>query len=248
MGANMMRAKRAVHVHLSAFLSTSALILAACGASQSEEPTQSAAPEATPAAAAPAAGAPEAAPAPAPAAQAETAGTPAPDFTLPDLDGNQVSLASFRGKTVVLEWFNPGCPFVRYSHGEGPLKDLAKKHAAGGIVWLAINSGSEGKQGAGADVNRKAREEWGMEHPILIDASGKTGKAYDAKTTPHMYVIDPKGQLVYRGALDNAPLGKVPSEGLVNYVDKALAAVAAGKPVEVAETKSYGCSVKYASE
>jgi peroxiredoxin len=248
MGANMMRAKqRAVHVYHSAFLSLAALVLAACGASQSEEPTQSAGPEATPAAAAPAA-APQASPAPAPAAQAETAGTPAPDFTLPDLDGNQVSLASFRGKTVVLEWFNPGCPFVRYSHGEGPLKDLAKKHTAGGIVWLAINSGSDGKQGAGAEVNRKAREEWGMEHPILIDASGKTGKAYDAKTTPHMYVIDPKGQLVYRGALDNAPLGKVPSEGLVNYVDKALAAVAAGKPVEVAETKSYGCSVKYASE
>jgi peroxiredoxin len=247
MGANMMRAKRAVHVHFSVFLSLAAPALAACGASQSEEPTQASGQEATPTAPTAAASAPEAA-APAPAAPAETAGTPAPDFTLPDLDGNQVSLSSFRGKTVVLEWFNPGCPFVRYSHGEGPLKDLAKKHTASGIVWLAINSGADGKQGAGADVNRKAREEWAMEHPVLIDADGKIGKAYDAKTTPHMYVIDPKGQLVYRGALDNAPLGKVPSEGLVNYVDKALAAVAAGKPVEVAETKSYGCTVKYASE
>jgi peroxiredoxin len=217
----------------------------ACGASQSEEqPATSETSAAVPA--------PEAAPAAAPAAAASaepaTAGTPAPDFTLPDLDGKPVSLASFRGKTVVLEWFNPGCPFVRYSHGEGPLKDLARKHTANGVVWLAINSGSAGKQGAGAEVNKKASQEWSMAHPVLIDETGATGKAYDAKTTPHMYVIDPKGQLVYRGALDNAPLGKVPSEGLVNYVDKALAAVAAGKPVEVAETKSYGCSVKYASE
>jgi hypothetical protein len=147
-----------------------------------------------------------------------------------------------------LEWFNPGCPFVRYSHGEGPLKDMARKQAANGVVWLAINSGAAGKQGAGDDVNRQARQEWSMEYPILIDADGKVGKAYEAKATPHMYVIDPNGSLVYRGALDNAPLGKVPSEGQVNYVQNALASVAAGKPVEVAETKAYGCSVKYAAE
>jgi peroxiredoxin len=217
----------------------------ACGASQSEE--QPATGERSASVPATAQTAPAASPE-TPGAEQAAAGTPAPDFSLPDLDGKPVSLASFRGKTVVLEWFNPGCPFVRYSHAEGPLKDLAKKHTAGGVVWLAINSGAEGKQGAGAEVNKKAGQEWAMEHPILIDASGQTGKAYDAKTSPHMFVIDPKGQLVYQGALDNAPLGKVPSEGLVNYVDKALAAVAAGTPVEVAETKPYGCSVKYASE
>jgi hypothetical protein len=146
---------------------------------------------------------------------------------------------------VVLEWFNPGCPFVRYSHGEGPLKDLAKKHTANGIVWLAINSGAAGKQGAGVEINKQARQDWAMEYPVLIDANGQVGKSYEAKTTPHMYVINPAGQIVYKGALDNAPLGKVPSEGQVNYVDNALAALAAGKPVDVAETKSYGCSVKY---
>lgn len=228
-------------VHLSLLLA-----LAACGGSQSDEPAASSPGEsaaAVPAAQTPAAEAP--APAEPTAAASPSSGPEAPDFTLPDLDGKQVKLSSFRGKTVVLEWFNPGCPFVRYSHGEGPLKDLAKKHSASGIVWLAINSGAAGKQGAGADVNRQARQEWAMEHPILIDSNGQVGKSYDAKTTPHMYVINPAGQIVYKGALDNAPLGKVPAEGQVNYVDNALASLAAGKPIEVAETKAYGCSVKY---
>jgi peroxiredoxin len=240
-----MRRANAMHVPTLSLTLAALAFAPACGASQSEE--QPATGETSASVPAPET-VPAAAPAATPSAEPATAGTPAPDFTLPDLDGKPVSLASFRGKTVVLEWFNPGCPFVRYSHGEGPLKDLAKKHTASGVVWLAINSGSPGKQGAGAEVNKKASQEWSMAHPVLIDETGATGKAYDAKTTPHMYVIDPKGQLVYRGALDNAPLGKVPAEGLVNYVDKALAAVAAGKPVEVAETKSYGCSVKYASE
>ncbi len=233
---------------LPSLLLSSFALGAACGASQSEEsgaapaagetvasvpaPAETAAPTALP-------------PASAPAAAAAPAQNPAPDFTLPDLDGKQVSLSSFHGKTVVLEWFNPGCPFVRYSHGEGPLKDLARKHMADGVVWLAINSGSPGKEGAGAAVSRKAGQEWAMNYPILIDEKGTVGKAYGAKTTPHMYVIDPSGSLVYRGALDNAPLGKVPAEGQINYVDRALAAVAAGKPVEIAETKSYGCTVKY---
>jgi peroxiredoxin len=212
----------------------------ACGGSQNDE-TAAAAPGES-AAAVPVSAQSEGATAPAP-----QSGTPAPDFTLTDLDGKQVQLASLRGKTVVLEWFNPGCPFVRYSHGEGPLKELARKHTANGVVWLAINSGAPGQQGAGADVNKTARQEWAMEHPILIDESGQVGKAYDAKTTPHMYVIDPDGQIVYRGALDNAPLGKAPADGQVNYVENALASLAAGKAVDVPETKAYGCSVKYAS-
>ena len=212
----------------------------ACGGSQNDE-TAAASPSES-AAAVPASAQSEGATTPAP-----QSGTPAPDFTLTDLDGKQVQLASLRGKTVVLEWFNPGCPFVRYSHGEGPLKELAKKHTAGGVVWLAINSGAPGQEGAGADVNKTARQEWAMEYPILVDESGQVGKAYDAKTTPHMYVIDPNGQIVYRGALDNAPLGKAPADGQVNYVENALASLASGKPVEVPETKAYGCSVKYAS-
>lgn len=223
-------------------------LAAACGGSQ-DEPAAATTGESTaavPAAATPAASS-EAQPAAA-AGATEAVKNPAPDFTLSDLNGKQVSLSSLRGKTVVLEWFNPGCPFVRYAHGEGPLKDLAKKHTANGIVWLAVNSGADGKQGAGVDVNRQASKEWSMDHPVLIDGTGQVGKSYGAKTTPHMYVIDPNGSLIYKGALDNAPLGKVPSEGLVNYVDGALAALSSGKPVEVAETKPYGCSVKYASE
>jgi peroxiredoxin len=170
---------------------------------------------------------------------------PAPDFTLKDLDGNAFTLSAMRGKTVVLEWFNPGCPFVKYAHGEGPLKGAAAKKMSEGITWLNINSGAPGLQGHGVETNRKARQTWEIAAPILIDESGKTGQAYGAKTTPHMFVIDVHGSIVYKGALDNAPLGRAPAEGYVNYVDAALADLAANRPVAIAETPSYGCSVKY---
>ncbi|PRP89995.1 putative peroxiredoxin bcp [Enhygromyxa salina] len=136
-------------------------------------------------------------------------GQPAPAFTLPDLDGAQVSLADFAGKTVVLEWFNPDCPFVRYAHGEGPLATLGNEQTKAGVVWLAINSGAPGKQGAGVERNKQAKAEWKIEHPILIDEDGAVGHSYGAKTTPHMFVINPAGELVYAGGLDNAPLGRV---------------------------------------
>ncbi len=171
---------------------------------------------------------------------------PAPEFSLKDLDGTEWTLSAQRGKTVVLEWFNPGCPFVKYAHGEGPLKDMAKKEMERGVVWWSINSGAPGKQGHGVETNLKARKEWAMAGPILLDESGGVGQLYQAKTTPNMVVIDTAGSIVYRGALDNAPLGKAPGEGYVNYVEAALAALAAGEPIEVAETQSYGCSVKYA--
>ncbi|MEJ7733828.1 MAG: redoxin family protein [Polyangiaceae bacterium] len=173
-------------------------------------------------------------------------GKPAPAFRLTSLDGEQVDLASYKGKTVVLEWFNPGCPFVKRNHGEGPLKDMAAKQAERGVVWLAINSGSAGKQGHGADVNKGARDAWAMKHPVLLDESGAVGKAYGAQHTPEMYIVDPAGVLVYHGAIDNAPDGD-PSEGdtVINYVDAALQDVAAGRPVAKAETTAYGCSVKY---
>jgi peroxiredoxin len=183
-------------------------------------------------------------------ATAETAalGKPAPDFTAPDLDGKSVSLKDFRGKTVVLEWFNPGCPFVKKSHTVGSLVDTASRHAKNGVVWIAINSGAPGKQGHGKETNVEARSSWKMEHPVLLDENGSIGRAYGAERTPHMYVIDPKGVLVYRGAIDNSPDGEKqsPQGGtLVNHVDAALADLAAGRPVAVAETKAYGCSVKY---
>lgn len=171
----------------------------------------------------------------------------APDFTLKDLDGKEHSLADLRGKVVVLEWFNPGCPFVKYAHGEGPLAELPARLMSDGVVWLAINSGAAGKQGHGADTNRKAAADWKMDYPVLIDEAGTVGKAYGAKTTPHMYIIDANGNLVYQGGLDNAPLGEEPEGGRIDYVTSAIEAVQAGKTPDPAETKPYGCSVKYGS-
>ena len=173
-------------------------------------------------------------------------GQPAPDFSLPALDGTTHTLAQYRGKTVVLEWFNPGCPYVQHAHGAGGALDgLAARKAADGIVWLAINSGVAGKQGHGADVNKQAAADWKMTHPVLLDETSTAGRAYGAMTTPHMYVIDPQGLLVYRGALDNQPLGQGGGQAAVNYVENALADLEAGRPVALAETKPYGCSVKY---
>lgn len=173
-------------------------------------------------------------------------GKPAPVFELTSIDGDKVDLAKYKGKTVVIEWFNPGCPFVKRNHGEGPLKDMAAKMAERGVVWLAVNSGAPGKQGNGIDVNKAARDAWALKHPILLDETGVVGKAYGAEHTPQMYVVDPNGVLVYRGAIDNAPDGD-PMDGdkVVNYVDAALQDVAAARPVAKAETQAYGCSVKY---
>lgn len=174
-------------------------------------------------------------------------GKPAPGFELKDVNGKTVKLSDYRGKTVVLEWFNPGCPFVKYAHGEGPLKDVSKLPGAGraDVVWLAINSGKAGAQGTGVETNKQAAADWKMNYPVLIDESGTVGRAYGAKTTPHMYVIDPGGKLVYRGALDNAPLGRAKDGATVSYVQAALDDLAAGRAVRTAETQSYGCSVKY---
>jgi peroxiredoxin len=175
-------------------------------------------------------------------------GKPAPDFTLKDLDGKETKLSAYKGKVVVLEWFNPGCPFVKKSHTKGSLVSTAKKHAKNGVVWLAVNSGAAGKQGAGAEANREGAKTFNMDHPILLDDSGAVGKLYGATNTPHMFVVNAEGTLVYKGAIDNSPdgEGESPTGGkLVSYVDEAITAVNAGKPVATAETKAYGCGVKY---
>jgi peroxiredoxin len=177
-------------------------------------------------------------------------GAPAPDFTLKDLDGKPVHLADFKGKVVVLEWFNPNCPFVRASHTKGSLVGLAKRHTAEGVIWLAINSSAPGKQGNGVEASRAGQKAFGLEHPILLDESGEVGHAYGATNTPNLFVIGKDGKLAYRGAIDNSPDGEgdSPTGGtLVNYVDQALSDLAAGRPVKTAETKPYGCSVKYGS-
>ena len=174
-------------------------------------------------------------------------GSPAPSFTLKDTDGKTVNLSDYKGKTVVLEWFNPNCPFVVGAHGkDGALHDMGAKVVADGVVWLAINSSAAGKEGSGLELNKKTREEWKIGYPVLLDESGDVGRAYGAKSTPHMFVIDQKGVLVYRGALDNAPMGRLDGDKKINYVEAALADLKAGKPIATKETKSYGCSVKYA--
>ncbi|HYQ17980.1 MAG TPA: redoxin domain-containing protein [Polyangiaceae bacterium] len=177
-------------------------------------------------------------------------GAAAPDFELPDLDGKLVKLSSFRGSTVVLEWFNPGCPFVKASHTKGSLVDTASRQLKNGVVWLAVNSGAPGKQGNGVEANRAGKAAFKLEHPILLDETGRVGHAYGAAHTPHLFIIDPQGVLVYRGAIDNSPdaEGESPTGGkLINYVDATLGDLKAGRPVSVAETEAYGCSVKYAN-
>ncbi len=176
-------------------------------------------------------------------------GEPAPDFVLTDLDGAKVRLSTFKGKVVVLEWFNPGCPFVNAAHTKGSLRDLRKRHAE--VVWFAVNSAAKGKQGSSVEANRAGAKKFGMDYPILLDEDGIVGQRYGATNTPHMYVIDKDGVLAYRGAIDNSPDGEgesAPEGHLVNYVDVALNELAAGRHVTTAETKAYGCSVKYATK
>ncbi|MGH7855870.1 MAG: redoxin domain-containing protein, partial [Candidatus Binatia bacterium] len=168
-------------------------------------------------------------------------GQPAPDFKLSDLDGREVSLASLRGKTVVLEWINPNCPVSRRHAEAKTMTSTAAKHAE--VVWLAINSTnrSHGDFVAAAD-HKKYNADHGIAYPVLDDSSGEVGRAYGAATTPHMYVIDGAGKLAYVGAIDDSPRG---GNASVNYVDSALGALASGKTPQPASTKAYGCSVKY---
>lgn len=184
------------------------------------------------------------------AAAAAEVGKPAPDFTLNDLDGKPVTLSSFKGKTVVLEWFNPECPFVKASHNKGSLKTYAETATGKGVVWLAVNSGAPGKQGASVEKNREGVATFNLKHPVLLDPTGEVGHKYGATNTPHMFVIAPDGTLAYAGAIDNSPDGEGESpEGgkLINYVDETLKALGESKPVGVPKTQAYGCSVKYGS-
>jgi peroxiredoxin len=174
-------------------------------------------------------------------------GKTAPDFSLTDTEGKTVQLSSLRGKTVVLEWFNPGCPYVKYAHSKGPMPELTKTWTDKGVVWLAINSGAPGKQGHGLETNAEARKEWNMNYPVLLDESGTVGRMYGAKTTPHMYVIDAEGTLVYAGGLDNAPMGNASGKA-ADYVADCLQELAAGSAITTTTAKPYGCSVKYAAK
>lgn len=172
----------------------------------------------------------------------------APDFTLPGHDGKTYKLSQFKDKTVVLEWFNKDCPYVRKFYDAKAMQAQQKEVTGKGIVWLSIVSSAPGKEGAlDAAAATKLATDWGMgATAILFDNDGKVGQMYGAKTTPHMYVINKKGQLAYMGAIDDRPSATKKSlEGATNYVTAALTAVEKGEKVKNASTTPYGCSVKY---
>jgi hypothetical protein len=176
-------------------------------------------------------------------------GKPAPAFSVVDASGKVRTLEEFKGKTVVLEWHNPECPFVK-KHYNGSTNMQQQQAAAGKdeVVWLAINSGAAGKQGHmdGKAATAKLAEVKASPAAYLLDADGKAGQAYGAKTTPHMYVIDGAGVLRYAGAIDSNPSADAADiPGSTQYVTAALADLKAGKPVGMSVTKPYGCSVKY---
>jgi alkyl hydroperoxide reductase subunit AhpC len=175
-------------------------------------------------------------------------GSPAPAFTLTDTRGKQHNLADFKGKYVVLEWVNFGCPFVKKHYGSGNMQATQKKAVDKGVVWLSVCSSAEGKQGhmAAAEWNEEIAGRKLASTAVLIDESGAVGKTYGAKTTPHMYIVNPDGILVYKGAIDDKPsTNQDDIPGARNYVLAALDESMAGKPVSTASTQSYGCSVKY---
>lgn len=173
---------------------------------------------------------------------------PAPDFTLQTINGNEVSLSDFEGMPIVLEWVNFGCPFVKKHYDSGNMQMLQKKYTDKGVVWLTICSSAPGKQGhmSNDDIKEKLSEYEAKQTGYLVDAEGTVGKMYGAKTTPHMYVVDKKGILVYAGGIDDKPsTNQDDIEGAKNYVAMALDAVLEGNEVETKVSKPYGCSVKY---
>lgn len=185
----------------------------------------------------------------APASADQVTGQPAGNFRLVDANGQAVTLSQFRGKPVVLEWNNPGCPYVQKHYDSGNMQAAQAKARSMGAVWLTINSGAPGKQGymSGAEAKAFVAREKAQPTAYLLDPQGRVGKGYGAKTTPHMYLIDASGKLVYQGGIDDKPTAdKADIPGARNHLLVALSEVKAGKKVSVPEARPYGCSVKYA--
>jgi len=185
----------------------------------------------------------------APSAAAPVLGEPAPAFQAVDADGRARSLKEFKGKTVVLEWTNQGCPYVQKHYNSGNMQGLQKQAAGDGVVWLTLISSAPQQQGhlTGSEAKAWKVQAGAASSAVLLDPQGQVGRAYDAKTTPHMYIIDPAGKLVYMGGIDDKPSSDPASlKTARNYVSAALADVKAGRPVAVAASKPYGCSIKYA--
>ena len=177
-------------------------------------------------------------------------GAPAPEFTGTDSTGKTVKLSDFKGKTVVLEWTNHGCPYVKKHYGSGNMQKLQKTTTGDGVVWLSVVSSAPGRQGHvdGKAADKLTQSRGAKPTAVLLDPKGKIGKLYGARATPHMFVIDKGGTLAYMGAIDDKPSANPADvKSAINYVTKALGQIAAGKAVDPAVTRAYGCSVKYGS-
>jgi peroxiredoxin len=184
------------------------------------------------------------------AALAATVGQPAPAFELKDTSGKPVKLADFKGKHVVLEWTNPGCPFVQKHYNSQNMQSLQKEYTAQNVIWLSVNSTARSSYDYldPAALSAKYKEWGGASTAVLMDEPGSVGKAYGARTTPHMYVIDPGGKLVYAGGIDDKrSANPADVKGAKNFVKAALSESMAGKPITTVSAAPYGCSVKYAS-
>jgi peroxiredoxin len=173
-------------------------------------------------------------------------GETAPAFSLKGADGKTYSLADYKGKVVVLEWVNPQCPFSDRHAREKTMSALSTKYGKSQVVWLGINSTNASHANFMEPADHLAyNQKTGINYPVLYDETGKVGKAYDAKTTPHMFIIDPQGKIAYNGAIDDDPSGRKAKAERVNFVDGGLSAKLASKAIDPAATKPYGCSVKY---
>ena len=178
------------------------------------------------------------------------AGKSAPAFEIKDSTGKTHKLSDYAGKWVVMEWFNKDCPYVKKHYGSQNMQTLQKTYTGKGVTWLTLNSSAKGKQGytEASEAVKVAKDNKSAASAVLLDADGVVGKAYGAKTTPHMFIIDPKGMVVYAGAIDDndsADAGVIPKSK--NYVAAALDQGMSGKKVEVTATKPYGCGTKYAN-
>ncbi len=181
---------------------------------------------------------------------APSVGQPAPDFTLKDAGGKPVKLSDFRGKHVVLEWTNPGCPYVQKHYNSGNMPATQKEAVAKGVVWLSINSteASSDEYMAPAKLVAWQKERKSQPTAVLLDEEGTVGKSFGARTTPHMYIINPQGQLVYAGGIDSIPSSNPQDiKKAVNYVRQGLNEALAGKAITAAVTRPYGCTIKYKS-
>lgn len=173
---------------------------------------------------------------------------PAPDFTGVDSNGNKQTLSQYKGKTVVLEWTNHQCPYVRKHYESNNMQTLQKEATGAGIVWLSIISSAPGKQGhvSASEANSLTRSRNASPSAVILDPKGEIGRLYGAKTTPHMFIIDPSGNLVYMGGIDSIPSSnRADIAAATNYVKAALDSLAEGKPIVDNVTRPYGCSVKY---